>query len=129
MTILLDHLVLPTSQTAKFSSGVTITDFMRRNSLINCSKDSFAKLAADTEALAETEGLFAHAESIRIRNENKNPHINGLLLINKPQNIASFKVTKTIERKLGVKTGHAGTLDPFAEGLMIIGINKSNQSA
>jgi histidinol dehydrogenase len=61
--------VLPTSQTAKFSSGVTVTDFMRRNSLINCSKDSFAKLAEDTEALAETEGLFAHAESIRIRNE------------------------------------------------------------
>jgi tRNA pseudouridine55 synthase len=60
--------------------------------------------------------------------KNKNPHINGLLLINKPQNIASFKVTKTIERKLGVKTGHAGTLDPFAEGLMIIGINKATKA-
>jgi histidinol dehydrogenase len=61
--------VLPTSQTAKFSSGITVTDFMRRNSLINCSKESFAKLAEDTKALAETEGLFAHAASIRVRHE------------------------------------------------------------
>ncbi len=60
--------------------------------------------------------------------KNKNPHINGLLLVKKPQNITSFKVTKTIERKLGVKTGHAGTLDPFAEGLMIIGINKATKA-
>ena len=60
--------------------------------------------------------------------KNKNPHINGLLLINKPQNITSFKITKTIEKKLGVKTGHAGTLDPFAEGLMVIGINKATKT-
>ena len=50
--------VLPTSQTAKFSSGVTITDFMRRNSLINCTKNSFAKLAADTKALSRNRRLI-----------------------------------------------------------------------
>ena len=60
--------VLPTSQTAKFSSGISILDFMRRNSLINCSYDSFKKLADDTELLAENENLTAHALSIKLRN-------------------------------------------------------------
>jgi tRNA pseudouridine55 synthase len=60
--------------------------------------------------------------------KNKNPNINGLLLVNKPKDITSFKVTKTVEKILNVKTGHAGTLDPFAEGLMIIGINKATKT-
>ena len=61
--------VLPTSQTAKFSSGIGVTDFMRRSSIISCSKESFKKLSLDTEILARTEDLPAHADSIKIRNE------------------------------------------------------------
>ncbi|MBL6784974.1 MAG: tRNA pseudouridine(55) synthase TruB [Rickettsiales bacterium] len=51
----------------------------------------------------------------------------GILLINKPTNIVSFKVTKTVEKIFNGKSGHAGTLDPFADGLMIIGINKATR--
>jgi tRNA pseudouridine55 synthase len=49
----------------------------------------------------------------------------GILLIDKPEKISSFKVCKIIKKKLGVKkVGHGGTLDPFATGLMVIGINR-----
>ncbi|MBT4922295.1 MAG: tRNA pseudouridine(55) synthase TruB [Rickettsiales bacterium] len=59
--------------------------------------------------------------------KNKEANIHGILLVNKPKDIVSFKVTKTIEKTLGAKTGHAGTLDPFADGLMLIGINKATR--
>jgi tRNA pseudouridine55 synthase len=46
-----------------------------------------------------------------------------LLLIDKPKGITSFDVIRRLRRKLGVKKmGHAGTLDPLATGLMIIGV-------
>ena len=38
----------------------------------------------------------------------------------KPENITSFKALKAIKNTIkGVKVGHAGTLDPFAEGILI----------
>lgn len=46
-----------------------------------------------------------------------------ILLIDKPVGISSFDVIRRLRHKLGkVKMGHAGTLDPLASGLMIIGI-------
>ncbi len=46
-----------------------------------------------------------------------------ILLIDKPKGITSFDVIRQLRRKLGKKKmGHAGTLDPLASGLMIIGI-------
>lgn len=46
-----------------------------------------------------------------------------ILLIDKPKGITSFDVIRVLRRKLGVrKMGHAGTLDPLASGLMIIGV-------
>lgn len=46
-----------------------------------------------------------------------------ILLIDKPQGITSFDCIRILRRKLGVtKMGHAGTLDPMATGLMIIGV-------
>lgn len=46
-----------------------------------------------------------------------------LLLIDKPKGITSFDVIRRLRRQLGIKKmGHAGTLDPLATGLMIIGI-------
>lgn len=51
-----------------------------------------------------------------------------ILLINKPKGITSFDVIRILRRKLGIKKmGHAGTLDPMATGLMIIGINKGTK--
>lgn len=59
--------VLPTSRAARFSSGLSIYDFLKRTSLIRCDASAFAKLAGATIALAEAEGLPAHARSAAIR--------------------------------------------------------------
>lgn len=59
--------VLPTSGTARFSSGLSVFDFMKRTSIVGCTKDAFRKISGDAETLAESEGLAAHALSIAIR--------------------------------------------------------------
>jgi histidinol dehydrogenase len=59
--------VLPTSRAARFSSGLSIYDFLKRTSLIRCDASAFEKLAGATIALAEAEGLPAHARSAAIR--------------------------------------------------------------
>ncbi|OFW80425.1 MAG: histidinol dehydrogenase [Alphaproteobacteria bacterium RIFCSPLOWO2_01_FULL_40_26] len=58
---------LPTSASAKFASGLSVFDFLKRISLISCDKNSFIKLAKNTAILAECEGLAAHKLSIEIR--------------------------------------------------------------
>ncbi len=59
--------VLPTTQTAAFASGLSVYQFMKKTSLIGCSPEGFTALADATAALAECEGLGAHALSITIR--------------------------------------------------------------
>ena len=45
----------------------------------------------------------------------------GILLIDKPKGRTSFSLVAALRRRLGVKTiGHAGTLDPFATGVMVL---------
>ena len=44
----------------------------------------------------------------------------GVLLVDKPAGITSHDVVAGVRRERGVKTGHAGTLDPFATGLLIV---------
>jgi histidinol dehydrogenase len=59
--------VLPTSRTARFASGLSVLDFMKRTTLIECGPEALSALAPDAIALAESEGLDAHARSISIR--------------------------------------------------------------
>jgi histidinol dehydrogenase len=59
--------VLPTSRAARFSSGLSLYDFLKRTSIVKCDADSFGRLAPATIALAEAEGLPAHAKSASIR--------------------------------------------------------------
>jgi histidinol dehydrogenase len=59
--------VLPTSRAARFSSGLSVFDFIKRTSIIKCDAAAFAALAGATIALAEAEGLPAHARSAAIR--------------------------------------------------------------
>ena len=59
--------VLPTSRTSRFSSVLSVTDFMKRTSVIGCSELSFAALADAGIALAQSEGLGAHALSMQVR--------------------------------------------------------------
>jgi tRNA pseudouridine55 synthase len=51
-----------------------------------------------------------------------------LLFVDKPAGITSFDVIRILRRKLGIrKMGHSGTLDPFATGLMLIGVEKGTK--
>jgi tRNA pseudouridine55 synthase len=44
----------------------------------------------------------------------------GLILVDKPAGPSSFQVIAAIRRRTGARTGHAGTLDPFATGLLLV---------
>ncbi|MEE9557887.1 MAG: histidinol dehydrogenase [Candidatus Brocadiales bacterium] len=59
--------VLPTGGTARFFSGLGVNDFMRRSSVISYSKEALIEAAPDVITMAETEGLPAHAQSVRMR--------------------------------------------------------------
>jgi len=59
--------VLPTARTARFSSGLGVADFMKRTTIVACDADGFSAIAPSGVALADAEGLGAHALSMRIR--------------------------------------------------------------
>jgi histidinol dehydrogenase len=59
--------VLPTSGAARFASGLSVLDFMKRTSIQRISEQGFNALASAAETLAESEGLPAHKLSVSIR--------------------------------------------------------------
>jgi histidinol dehydrogenase len=59
--------VLPTSRSARFSSGLGVLDFMKRTSILGCDADALNAIGPAAITLAEAEGLEAHARSIAIR--------------------------------------------------------------
>jgi len=59
--------VLPTSRTARFASGLGVLDFMKRTTLVRCDAEGLAAIGPAAIALAEAEGLPAHARSVAIR--------------------------------------------------------------
>lgn len=59
--------VLPTARSARFSSGLSVLDFMKRTSVLSCTADALAALGPSAVTLANTEGLTAHARSVAIR--------------------------------------------------------------
>ncbi len=59
--------VLPTAGTARFSSALSVDNFVKKTSLIYYSKKAFQREAQDIIRLAEIEGLDAHANSIKVR--------------------------------------------------------------
>jgi histidinol dehydrogenase len=59
--------VLPTARSARFSSGLGVLDFMKRTAILKCGPDQLAALGPAAIALAEAEGLAAHARSVAIR--------------------------------------------------------------
>jgi len=58
-----------------------------------------------------------------------NPEIPGLILnVNKPVGLTSYDVVRQVKRLVpGVKVGHGGTLDPFAEGVLLLLIGKATK--
>jgi tRNA pseudouridine55 synthase len=51
----------------------------------------------------------------------------GVLLFDKPAGVTSHDVVELVRRERGVKAGHAGTLDPFATGLLLILLGKATK--
>lgn len=61
--------VLPTGGTARFASGLSALDFLRRTSVIHVTPAGLAELAQDVRVLADKEGLTAHRASVDVRIE------------------------------------------------------------
>jgi histidinol dehydrogenase len=59
--------VLPTGRRARFASGLSVLDFMKRTSFISMDAGALAKIGPAAVALAEMEGLPAHAKSVQLR--------------------------------------------------------------
>ena len=63
--------VLPTGGTARYYSVLNVETFMKRTSIISYTQPALSDVSEDIIRLAETEGLQAHANAIRIRREQK----------------------------------------------------------
>ncbi len=63
--------VLPTGGTAKFSSGLSVDDFLKRSSLVALSTEQARLLAEAAAVLAEVEDLPAHAQALRERQKKR----------------------------------------------------------
>lgn len=61
--------ILPTNGTSRFFSPVNVDDFIKKSSIIAYSKEALEKIHTDIELFAESEGLTAHANSIKVRFE------------------------------------------------------------
>ena len=73
--------VLPTGGTARFTSGLSANDFLRRSSVLCFTREGLAAMADDVRRLARHEGLTAHAASVDVRfaQTNHSPERAGLL--------------------------------------------------
>ena len=65
--------VLPTARSARFSSGLSVLDFVKRTSVLRLGPDQLAALAPAAIALAAAEGLDAHGRSVSIRLNRREP--------------------------------------------------------
>jgi len=63
--------VLPTNRTARFASGLSVYDFMKRTTLLGCDPESFATLAPAAATLAHAEDLVGHARAVEIRSHRR----------------------------------------------------------
>ena len=61
-----DH-VLPTARAARYASGLSVLDFMKRTSIIGCDEHALSAIGPAAARLADAEGLPSHAKSVRIR--------------------------------------------------------------
>jgi histidinol dehydrogenase len=63
--------ILPTNGTSKFFSPVNVDDFIKKTSIISYSREALEKVHKQIEIFAESEGLTAHANSIKVRFDDK----------------------------------------------------------
>jgi histidinol dehydrogenase len=63
--------VLPTSGGARYASGLSVLDFLKRTSIIGLDQAALEKVGPAAQGLAEAEGLDAHAASVALRLRSK----------------------------------------------------------
>lgn len=63
--------VLPTSRSARFSSGLSVLDYVKRTSILRCGPEQLSAIGPAAEAIATVEGLEAHRKSVAIRGNAK----------------------------------------------------------
>ena len=61
--------VLPTTQSARYSSGLSVIDFMKRTTMVCCDPEALTRIGPAAITIAEAEGLDAHARSVSVRLE------------------------------------------------------------
>ena len=61
---------LPTNSSAKYASGLSVSEFMKRNSVVTLSKKGIEKLGPSVICLSDFEGLHGHSKSVKIRINN-----------------------------------------------------------
>ena len=59
--------VLPTSRSARFSSGLSVFDFIKKTSVVECSEERLNAIGSSAIEIAKNEGLDGHARSIEYR--------------------------------------------------------------
>ena len=59
--------VLPTGRTARFASGLSVFDFLKRTTFVAADEAALQRVGPAAVALAEAEGLHAHARSVALR--------------------------------------------------------------
>ena len=88
--------VLPTSGSARFSSGLSVNDFLKRHSLIKITKTGIERLGSSVINLAKHENLDGHANSVKLRLKKENNWQNRKLLNLKERSL-NFYQTQCLE--------------------------------
>jgi histidinol dehydrogenase len=60
---------LPTGGTARFASALRVADFQKHVHVVSADEKAFGRVADATRTIAMTEGLHAHADAVRLRQE------------------------------------------------------------
>jgi len=64
--------VLPTSRSARFSSGLSVLDYVKRTSILRCGPEQLSAIGGAAQILASVEGLEAHRKSVAVRGNTGN---------------------------------------------------------
>jgi len=107
--------VLPTVGTARFSSPLGVYDFLKRQSIIEYTRESIQKSAGAIAAMARSEGLSAHARAVLMRAEalaSHSPEAEG-----QPEGVEPSRCLEKI--KPAVRAISAYTLPPYRAGIKI----------
>ena len=87
-------------------------------------EDSLGVRYKDTNSLKPQKGTGQ-----KVRKPHTGPILPpGLIIVDKPTGMTSMTVVAIVRRKAGLKAGHAGTLDPLATGVLVVGIGAATKS-